>query len=47
MFIHSKEDSLKKEKKKSSQVMCRVDIKKLLNGTSHYINEFNVLDEFI
>jgi hypothetical protein len=28
--------------KMSSQVMCKVDIENLLNGTSNYINEFNV-----
>ncbi len=43
MFIHSKERVVKKGKIKCSpQVMCGVDIKRLLDDTSHYINEFDV-----
>jgi hypothetical protein len=29
------------------QVMCGGDIKRLMDGTSHYINELDVYNEFI
>jgi hypothetical protein len=50
MFTHFKERVVKKGKiicALNFQVICGLNIKRLLDGTSYYMNEFDGSNEFI